>query len=153
MVHQARITKLGINVRKDYRDGPELHCFASELQQVFTNLISNALDAVSRGGTLHVGVRPSHGGSGWSSQGVRIVIADSGTGMEGAVKSRLFEPFFTTKTETGTGLGLWVTRSIVQKHGGCINVLSSPGKGTAVSIFFPHQQAAALSDPSSLPLS
>jgi PAS domain S-box-containing protein len=138
MVHQARMTKLAITIRKDYRDAPELHCYSSELQQVFTNLISNALDAMNRGGTLWVSVRPSHGGSGWQREGVRIIVADSGIGMGPAVRSRLFEPFFTTKMENGTGLGLWVTRNIVEKHGGSINVLSSPGKGTAFSIFFPH---------------
>jgi signal transduction histidine kinase len=60
--------------------------------------------------------------------------------MEPHVKARLFEPFFTTKLETGTGLGLWVSQSIVQKHGDSIHVVSSRGKGTAFSLFFPHQR-------------
>jgi two-component system CheB/CheR fusion protein len=74
------------------------------LQQVFTNLVSNALDALGKGGRLVVSVRSSRGGKDWSRKGIRVTVADSGAGMHADTKSRLFEPFFTTKTETGTGL-------------------------------------------------
>jgi signal transduction histidine kinase len=138
MVYQARVTKSGIQLKKDYGEVPRLRCFPGELQQVFTNLISNALDALGKGGTLLVSVRPSRGGSGLRSDGVRVTVADSGQGMDAGTKARLFEPFFTTKMETGTGLGLWVTKGIVDKHAGTIKVLTSPRRGTAVSVFFPH---------------
>lgn len=139
MVHQARLTKLAIQVERDYRPAAALYCFPSELQQVFTNLISNALDALNREGTLSVTVRSGHGGLAWEQTGIRVTIADTGSGMDARIRARLFEPFFTTKLETGTGLGLWVSRSIVEKHGGSIHVVSAVGKGTAFSLFFPHR--------------
>ncbi len=139
MVYQARITKCQISLRRKYRDDPELLCFPGELQQVFTNLISNALDALGEGGTLQVAVREGYGGTECAQRGVRVTIADSGKGMDHATKSRLFEPFFTTKADTGTGLGLWVTKGIIDKHRAGIKVLTAPGRGTAVSVFFPHE--------------
>ncbi len=139
MVYQARITKSGVALRRNYRDNAKLLCLPGELQQVFTNLVSNALDALDYGGTLWVGVRSTRGGPGRLLQGVRVTIADSGTGMDAATRSRLFEPFFTTKKDTGTGLGLWVTKGIVDKHNGNINIKTSPGRGTVISVFFPHE--------------
>ena len=138
LVHQARITTSSVELVRKYRDAPELLCFSGELQQVFTNLISNALDALDKGGRLFVAVRSSHGGKQRQSEGVRVTIADSGAGMDSRTKSRLFEPFFTTKRDTGTGLGLWVTKGIVDKHRGSIQVASRPGTGTAISLFFPR---------------
>ncbi len=147
MVYQARITKSQITLLRDYRGNPELLCFPGELQQVFTNLISNALDAVGERGILQVALRESFGGAARTKQGVRVTIADSGKGMDRATKSRLFEPFFTTKSDTGTGLGLWVTKGIIDKHHGNVRILTAPGRGTVISVFFPHdgirQTAAA----------
>ncbi|MDR3749004.1 MAG: ATP-binding protein [Acidobacteriota bacterium] len=71
------------------------------------------------------------------SKGIRVIVMDSGDGMYSNVRSKLFEPFFTTKGETGTGLGLWVSKGIIDKHSGNIRVRSLPGKGTAVSVFLP----------------
>ncbi|MFZ0704172.1 MAG: ATP-binding protein [Candidatus Korobacteraceae bacterium] len=144
-VFQPRITRLGINLRKHYEDTPELLCFPGELQQVFTNLISNSLDAMRRGGTLLVSVRPAPGGSQAGAKGIRVIVMDSGEGMDAQVRSKLFEPFFTTKGEAGTGLGLWVSKGIIDKHKGHIRVRSLTGKGTAVSVFLPfnYMQAAA----------
>jgi PAS domain S-box-containing protein len=138
LVHQARITTCGVELVRKYREAPELLCFPGELQQVFTNLVSNALDALSKGGRLSVSVRSSSGGRNWSRKGIRVTIVDSGTGMDANTKCRLFEPFFTTKRDTGTGLGLWVTKGIVDKHRGSIQIVSNRGKGTAISLFFPQ---------------
>ena len=146
LVYQARITTSAIQLIKKYREAPELLCFPGELQQVFTNLVSNALDALGKGGRLVVSVRSSRGGKDWSRKGIRVTVADSGAGMHANTKSRLFEPFFTTKTETGTGLGLWVTKGIVDKHQGSIQILSSPGKGTAISLFFPSDGVSETTD-------
>jgi signal transduction histidine kinase len=79
-------------------------------------------------------------------EGVRITIADTGKGMSRAVRAKLFEPFFTTKGATGTGLGLWVSRELVQKHGGTVRVRSREGeplRGTVFSVFFPWKPAEA----------
>ena len=139
IVYRARLTRSAINVKRDYTEAPRLRCFPGELQQVFTNLIANALDALPDGGSLLVSVRPRRGGAGRQEQGVRVTIMDSGRGMDARTKLRLFEPFFTTKAETGTGLGLWVSKGIVDKHRGTIKVLTLPGRGTAVSVFFPYE--------------
>jgi signal transduction histidine kinase/ActR/RegA family two-component response regulator len=140
MVFQARLTSSGIKVKKKYREAPELRCFPGELQQVVTNLMSNALDALPKEGTLAVSVRPSRSGN---RAGIRITVADSGAGMDSATRSRLFEPFFTTKAESGTGLGLWVTKGIVEKHNGTIQCLSSPGRGSAFTVFIPYDGTTA----------
>jgi signal transduction histidine kinase len=136
-VFQPRITRLGIKLQKQYEDTLELRCFPGELQQVFTNLVSNSLDAMKHGGDLLVSVRPEHDGSQPSLEGIRVIVRDSGNGMDAQVRSKLFEPFFTTKGETGTGLGLWVSKGIIDKHNGKIQVRSLPGKGTTVSVFLP----------------
>ncbi len=108
-----------------------------------TNLISNALDAMKDGGELSVSVRHGLTKADGSREGVRVTIADSGVGMEPRVRSKLFEPFFTTKSDTGTGLGLWVSKGIIEKHQGKIRVRSVPGRGTAVSVFLPLDGLAA----------
>ncbi len=141
---QPRITRLGIKLQKHYADTPDLLCFPGELQQVFTNLISNSLDAMKKGGDLSVAVRLDGKGPHASSKGIRVLLMDSGEGMHAYVRSKLFEPFFTTKGETGTGLGLWVSKGIIDKHKGNIRVRSLPKKGTAVAVFLPFdgQQTA-----------
>ena len=139
IVYRARLTRSAITVKRDYTEAQRLRCFPGELQQVFTNLIANSLDALPDGGSLLVSVRPARGGAQRGQQGVRVTIMDSGRGMDARTKSRLFEPFFTTKAETGTGLGLWVSKGIVDKHGGTIKVLTSPARGTVVSVFFPYE--------------
>ena len=136
-VFNPRITRTGIKLRKQYRETPQLLCFPSELQQVFTNLVSNSLDAMKKGGGLSVAVRPSRLQSQPEVEGIRVIILDSGEGMDAHVRSRLFEPFFTTKGDAGTGLGLWVSKGIVDKHKGAIRVHSLRKRGTAVSVFLP----------------
>ncbi len=142
-VYQARITRSGVKIRKQYDETPDPIGFAGELQQVITNLISNALDAMKTGGELSISVRRGIPESDGSREGVRVTIIDSGAGMEARVKSNIFEPFFTTKSDTGTGLGLWVSKGIVDKHRGSIRVRSTPGRGTAVSVFLPLDGVAA----------
>ena len=136
-VFQPRITRLGIKLRKQYADTPELLCFPGELQQVFTNLVSNSLDAMKQGGELSISVRPIGMQSHLESAGIRVIVMDSGKGMDAQVRAKLFEPFFTTKGDAGTGLGLWVSKGIVEKHRGRIRVRSLQGKGTAVSVLLP----------------
>jgi signal transduction histidine kinase len=103
----------------------------------------NAVDAMPGGGSLRVRVRT---GRDWADgrPGVRITVADNGSGIPGKNLRQIFEPFYTTKKDTGTGLGLWVSRGIVQKHGGSIRVRSrADGRatGTVFLIFLPRRQA------------
>jgi signal transduction histidine kinase len=128
-----------VSVEKRYEIDGDIKGFPGELRQVFSNLIINALEAMGRDGRLVVHIYPTRS-SGTSKDGVRVVIADTGPGIAAEVRRQIFEPFFTTKGEKGTGLGLWVTHGIVQKHGGAIQVRSSTranNSGTVFSLVFP----------------
>ena len=132
-----------IEVTRDYRSRSVVRGSRGEIQQVFANLVSNAVDAMARDGRLTVRVvdvlDPQH-------PGVEIAVEDTGTGIAGDNLSRIFEPFFTTKQNTGTGLGLWVAKEIIEKHGGHIDVDSHCDdglkRGTRFSIFLPAATAA-----------
>jgi two-component system, chemotaxis family, CheB/CheR fusion protein len=134
-----------IQVGKHYDPTVEIHGFAGELRQLFSNLILNALDALDDGGRLTLHVAPgrewSNGhGTGVHRAGVRVTIADNGTGIHASDLARIFEPFFSTKGDSGTGLGLWLSHGIVQKHEGSIRVRSRTtpsSSGTVFSIFLP----------------
>lgn len=149
-LHQGRVNTLQVEVRRQYRAQVELCCFAGELRQLFANLVGNALDAMSpAGGRLTVRVRASRSWRGPTMGGVRISVADTGTGMEERVRRRIFEPFFTTKEVTGTGLGLWVSAEIIQKHHGEVRLRSRTSAkavggaaGTVFMIFFPDDAIA-----------
>jgi signal transduction histidine kinase len=120
--HQLR----GVTVVRDYgTDVPMIDSYAGELNQVWTNLIDNAIDAMGGMGTLHVTTRVEDGD-------VVVDIGDTGPGMPPEVAARAFEPFFTTKdVGQGTGLGLDIARRIVvERHGGTITVDSQPGETT-----------------------
>ena len=139
-----RIASLGVEIEKRYDSAGEVVGDASELRQVFSNLIVNAVDALAKkGDRLLIHVQDSVEWAGMGRKGVRIVVADNGSGIPREVRHRLFEPFFTTKGEKGTGLGLWVSQSLVEKHGGQLRVRSTPGKGTAFSIFLPSDAVGA----------
>ena len=147
---QSRLNALNIEVQREYDPEVDLFCFAGELRQVFANLVSNAIDATSGGGRLRVRARRSHNWRDPAQAGVRFTLADTGLGMEPAVRERIFEAFFTTKELTGTGLGLWVSYEIIVKHRGLVHVRSrtaAHGKpsGTVFQIFIPddHNLAAA----------
>jgi signal transduction histidine kinase len=115
--------KRGVTVVREYaEDLPVIEAYASELNQVWTNLIDNAIDAMEGEGTLVVRARRDDP---W----VVVQIEDSGSGIPEEIQSKIFDPFFTTKGQgEGTGLGLNISRNlIVQKHFGEISVLSKPG--------------------------
>jgi PAS domain S-box-containing protein len=141
-LHSGRIHTLRVDVTRRYGNNVELYCLSGALRQVFANLLTNALDALNGGGRLLIHAARSHC---WKDgrSGVRVVVADTGTGMADEVRARIFEPFFTTKLATGTGLGLWVTHDIMDKHQGTIAVRSrsgsgeTNGSGTVFMLFFP----------------
>lgn len=129
-----------IQVEKEYSANVVIHGFGGELRQLFSNLVINAVDAMDEGGRLRLHVSHSHDWADGERPGIRITIADTGFGINKTQMEHLFEPFFTTKQDSGTGLGLWISYGIVQKHGGRIHVRSntSPGhSGTVFSIFLP----------------
>ncbi len=143
VLFRSRLNHAGIEIKKDYKKVAPVLGLSGELRQLLANLIGNSLDAMRSGGRLIVrahSAREFHGGR----HGVRVVIADTGTGITPEMKSRIFDAFFTTKGQTGTGLGLWISADIVQKHSGTVRVKSrvTPGKsGTVFSIFLPAEPA------------
>jgi PAS domain S-box-containing protein len=144
-MYGARLATMNITVERHYDPGLDLYCFAGEVRQVISNLVSNAMDATAGGGRLIVTARHSRDWVHPQREGVRITIADTGTGMTPEVRERLFEAFFTTKGATGTGLGLWVSHEIILKHHGIIHLRSrtasaSHPSGTAFQIFFPDRE-------------
>jgi PAS domain S-box-containing protein len=134
-----------IHVIRRYGESARISGYSGELRQLLANLLVNAVDAMHAGGTLQVRVAPGRRARD-SREGIRIVVADNGSGIPRESQGRIFEPFYTTKKDTGTGLGLWVSRGIVEKHGGSIRLrsrASGRATGTVFSIFLPHQAEAA----------
>jgi PAS domain S-box-containing protein len=142
-LHRGKVVGLQVDVQRRYRRIVELDCFAGEMRQLFANFIGNALDAMpSHGGRLVLALRYSRSWKDPSVAGVRVIVADTGSGMTAATRRRIFEPFFTTKESTGTGLGLWVSAEIIQKHRGSVSVRSRTAEdgnksGTVFMVFLP----------------
>jgi len=130
---EERVAKGGVPLRLDLRltPLPAVMGRPSELNEVITNLILNAIDAMPEGGTLGIYTRPE------GDEHVVLTVTDTGMGMPEHVRTRIFDPFFTTKGEVGTGLGLSVSFSIVQRHSGEMRVESQAGRGTTFTIVLP----------------
>ncbi len=139
-IHHNQIKK-GITLVRDYDDIAPLNCLPDELNQVWTNLISNALHAMHYEGTLTICIRQEGGDA-------VVSVADTGCGIAQTMQHRIFDPFFTTKpTGEGSGLGLDIAKKIVAKHKGRIEVQSESGLGSTFSVYLPysHQEEADLS--------
>lgn len=123
-----------ISVRKKYASTIPINGFPVELRQVIMNLITNAIQAMPGGGRLHVHVRPA---TDWATErrGIAVMISDTGVGIRGEDAKRLFEPFYSTKSTKGTGLGLWISKGIIQKYGGEITFRSYSHKSGAITCF------------------
>ncbi|MBV8475496.1 MAG: PAS domain-containing protein [Acidobacteria bacterium] len=130
-----------ISLEKRFTSDGEVLGFAVELRQVFVNLIGNAVQAMPSGGKLRVHLYSSQQRNRSATASIRVNVVDTGTGILPQHVAQLFQPFFTTKGEKGTGLGLWVSRGIIQKMDGTIRVRSCKVKERAVtcfSVLFPH---------------
>jgi signal transduction histidine kinase len=142
VLYQRRLISAQIVVEKDFRECRPIFAMAGELRQLIVNLVGNALDAMVGGGTLKIRITNTREYSNGARPGIRLTVGDTGSGIHPEIKKKLFEPFVSTKGDTGTGLGLWVSSGIVQKHGGTIQVKSSatsPVTGTVFSVFLPLQ--------------
>ncbi len=138
---ESRLRRQEIAILRDFGTVPPLLCFEGEIRQVIVNLLSNAIDASGPGGQITLRTRlvrvPED-----DCQGIVFTVADRGTGIAPDALSHLFEPFFSTKGITGTGLGLWVSQEIVERHGGNIRVHSrvrtaGHAGGTVFRVFLP----------------
>ncbi len=142
LLMERRFSDLGVTLATQLPSSVEVAAFPAELRQVFTNLITNAAEAAGRNGTVKVAVEPQLAKTDPSGQklqaGAIISIVDDGPGIPDDVMPHLFQPFYTTKGEQGTGLGLWVSQGIVNKHGGSIKLVSNTSAnthGTTISVF------------------
>jgi signal transduction histidine kinase len=148
VLYSGRFLVRGIGVEWKVVPTPQVFCLEGEVRQLLNNLIRNAIDAMDDGGKLFVRVRPARGlgPRNGDRPGVRITIADTGEGICPEMRAHLFEPFHTTKDVTGTGLGLWVSKGIVDKHEGTITVRSrtSGAHGTAFAVWLPLENACLM---------
>jgi len=132
-LYSNKLSSKNIRVERDFGQCPPMLGVPGELKQVISNLVSNAVDAVSPNGKIRLrtqGVDDHNGGR------IQLVIEDDGPGVAPEHRSRIFEPFFTTKKDIGTGLGLWVSREIIERHGGTITVSAPDGNGSAPGASF-----------------
>jgi signal transduction histidine kinase len=139
----GRLQPLGVRIEKNYDDVPEIDANAGQLNQVWMNLLSNAIDAVEGHpeATIRVTVRHRVGGESCPPETdscLEVVVSDNGSGIKETDRARIFEPFFSTKAiGQGTGLGLSIAYGAVKSHGGAIEVESTPGSGTEMTVHLP----------------
>jgi signal transduction histidine kinase len=169
-LYTGRLANSNITVDARYDTAAKILCFENDIRQVLNNLIANSIDAMRNGGRLvirahnchdHAGPtragrdlagQPAAGGEAHQGDtvrarnraGIRITIADTGHGMSRTVLGRIFEPFFTTKDLNGTGLGLWISAGIVERHQGRLRVRSTDDPvrhGTVFTLFLPCEES------------
>ncbi len=143
-LYTGRLANSNIRVDARYNTQARILCFENDIRQVLNNLIANAIDAMRSGGWLIVRAHSACSrGAIQMRAGIRITIADTGHGMSPQVLERIFEPFYTTKDLQGTGLGLWISKDIVDRHQGRLAVRSSENPvhhGTIFSLFLPREE-------------
>ncbi|MEO6910682.1 MAG: ATP-binding protein, partial [Edaphobacter sp.] len=144
LLMERRFSDERVTLHANLPSGISVAAFPAELRQVFSNLITNAAQAAGPGGEVSVSISPQEarliGEDHKQEAGATVTVADNGPGIPADIQPHVFQPFFTTKGEHGTGLGLWVSRGIVTKHGGSIILTSDISKaahGTVVSVFLP----------------
>ena len=141
-LYQARLHNSAVFVEQRERSERTIVCMESEIRQVLHNLVSNAIDAMhGRGGRLLIRSRDVQGGRS-GVDGVMITVADSGMGMSRETREEIYKAFYTTKDIGGTGLGLWISSEIVERHRGSLSVRSKVGQGTVFELFLPVEGVA-----------
>jgi PAS domain S-box-containing protein len=149
-LYANKIAMRRVAVTRRYDCGDSVPGFPGQLRQVFSNLLLNAVDAAGPGGKVVLRIRRGCERNPTPTPGVRVSIADNGPGIRREDRARLFEPFFTTKGERGNGLGLWISRGVVEAHNGRMRFRSStePGRsGTVFAVFLPFTAAPRPSPP------
>ena len=139
-LYQGRISNAHVTVERRDRAQHTVTCLDGEIRQVLSNLVGNAIDAM-HGEERRLLIR-SRDCTEWQTgrHGITLTVADTGSGMSAEIMSSIFEPFFTTKGNKGTGLGLWISREIVERHQGTLKVKSSQSarsSGTVFTLFLP----------------
>jgi signal transduction histidine kinase len=143
-IYEGKLRNAGIKVEMQYRAELPIVCFEGDIRQVLNNLVGNAIDAMPNGGRLLLRCRKA---THWPTGRVGLVltIADTGAGVDPEVLPKIFQPFFTTKGIGGTGLGLWVSQEIADRHNGALKVRTSQCEGrsgTVFTLFLPFDAAS-----------
>lgn len=140
--YQSRFASRHIAVKTRYCPETHARAYTGQLRQMLSNLLLNAADATQTGGTVFARVCRAHEWAGKHRYGVRVTVADNGSGIALENLQRIFEPFFTTKGTEGSGMGLSLVRDVVGRHDGMLRVRSNtrPGRsGTVFMVFLPAQ--------------
>lgn len=147
-LYEQKLSNNQICVMKECDRNAEIVVLGGEIRQVIANLLTNAIDAMKGGGTLRIRVRKISNIRNDSISGLRITIADSGDGIPAENRLNIFQPFFTTKASVGTGLGLWISKTIVEKHHGVLQFRSRTGfrHGTVFSFTLPREMKGVAQD-------
>lgn len=133
--------KDSITVHKDFGEIPRVECFPGKLNQVFMNILNNAIQSIQGKGDIYIKTQVVNRNERNEPAFITVSIRDTGIGMPADIKKRIFEPFFTTKdVGGGTGLGLSISYGIIESHNGKITVESKPGKGSEFIIHLPVKQ-------------
>ena len=132
-----QLQRSNVEVSTKLGELPDAVVAADQLRQVLSNLVINAKDSMPDGGRLQIRTRHVRHSKEYPLGSIRLLVADTGTGIPPELRKTIFEPFVTTKGEKGTGLGLWIVRGIIGNHGGKISVKSKAGKGTIFKIELP----------------
>ncbi len=150
---QAKIKAKDAIIRTEWNGDLVVDTVSGEMRQVFSNLLANALDALEPGGQIRIRAK-EYRSEASAARCVRVMFADNGHGIPSDLRSRIFDPFFSTKGNIGTGLGLWVTKQIVEKHGGSIRMRSrcnAKESGTIFSVTLPAQSKLGVQSRKSSP--
>jgi len=140
LLYAPKLRERQIEIVREFNSDAKLLIFPGEIRQVFSNLVTNAIDASVPGGKVILRIRHARKWSDEGISGIRIVVADSGCGINAETRENLGRLFYTTKGQRGTGLGLWVTQAILKRYGGEIQLYSSTREGrhgTVFSVFMP----------------
>jgi PAS domain S-box-containing protein len=144
VIYRRKLEYKGVTMQERITPDLKLYALEGELKQVLSNLIANAIDASHAGGKVWVCAR-AVSNSKTGERGIRIVVADNGSGIPVEYRDKLFLPFF-TKKEVGTGLGLWITKELIEKAGGSLRVRSRVGSvsGTVMALFLPLKSESSV---------
>jgi signal transduction histidine kinase len=143
ILFNRKLEAKNLSIKKQYRDELDIWGLEGELRQVFANQIANAIYAMPQNGCLTIRIRRSKSWSNGQCPGTAVSLIDNGSGISSESLTKIFDPFFTTKQDIGNGLGLWITRDIVTRHGGSIRARSNPrpgSSGTIFTTFLPHHE-------------
>lgn len=145
-LNNRAIVEKDLEVIKEWNLQLNIEGFPAQLRQVFLNIFQNAVDASTKGSRIRIRMAPIQTTGASKEPAVRVIVADNGVGIAKENREKIFDAFFTTKELKGTGIGLWLSSTIVQEHGGRIEIRSStqPNKsGTSVSVILPVRRASA----------